>query len=601
MSIILPSKVAEGGFTRLLERLGRDCGPIQFIREFFYNCVEAILRTGEKGQILIDVNWDLYDAHGFYKMSFTDTGIGMTRDELLTLVKDLSSSGEKNQYENYGLGAKISAMTRNPEGIYYESWKDGVGHAVLLRYDKDSDQYGCEQFRLSDNSYAHYRPLSDAEKPNIINDHGTRVTLMGTGYHDDTMQLPVGVKLTKESWIYRCINERFYEIDPLVECKVRVGYERPRSDTKHNHLLKPSGQKSVYLKHAKEFGIVNISDAKVHWFILNEDRQGHGRDYVAGNTAILHQGELFDRTDGRSNRAQMFGIIFGASNVVLIVEPEGEYNQNVQRTALQRLDGRAMPWERWSDEFKANMPKALNDYVQSIIAKASKDSHDSSIAERLKKYAKFYQVSRYKPSPQGKYEVDDELMVSSQTGFGSGGSGSGGSGGGEKKKQRKKPGSISDLLSPKIKAGGIPATKAAPNPFPRVDWVTLENGTRDQGEMEDRAATYINSENLVKANKDFLGFRDVINHYLKEYEGIMGASEVIPDTIMEWFEQQLVETVAGVLSLRNRKLWTDDHIETALSDESLTACIMQRFHLLREVNRLLRAKLGKPSSEQNVA
>lgn len=592
MSNLLPSRVAEGGFTRMLERLGRDCGPTQYVREFVNNGIEAIQRTNKPGLILVDVDWEFYDSNGFFKLSFTDTGDGMTGEEMLRFIKDLSSTGYSNQYENYGLGAKIAAMTRNPGGIIYQSWKDGIGSQIVLRYDEASDAYGCAQLTLGDGQFGHWAPLDDDVKPPEIDDHGTKVTLIGTDIGQDTMRLPEGVSLTAESWIYRTINERFYQIDDDIEIKVRIGYDRPRENTKHNHLLIARGQASVYDSVSEQSGTVQISDAKVHWYILKEGRSGHGRNYVTGNTSVLHQGEVFDRTDGRTNRAALFGILFGAKNVVLVIEPTGEYSQNVQRTALQRGDGKQLSWERWSDEFKDLMPKELEDYVKDLSLKASKESHSDNINDRLKSLAKFYKISRYRPTKDGLHEIDPAVLTPSSSGGIKGGDGTstGASSGNN-------PGSIEDLLAINIKSGGIKAKEATPNPFPRVDWVSISQGTRDPGELEDRAALYIQSENLIKANKDFRGYQDVIDHFLNIYKDVDGSQAVVSDIVIEWFEQQLVESVAGILSMRNRKLWSLDDIERALSQESLTACIMQRFHLITQVNRNVRSRLGKPSSE----
>ncbi|TLU61219.1 sensor histidine kinase [Thalassotalea litorea] len=603
MSNILASKVAESGFTRMLERLGRDCGPTQFVREFLKNGMESITRTKKTGTILVDVDWEFYEDMGFFKMSFTDTGDGMTGEDMLKYIKDLSSSGGRNQYENFGLGAKISALTRNPAGIIYRSWKNGEGNEIVLRYDEETDQYGCAQLDLGDGKYGYFRSVDEDDKPDIIVDHGTRVTLIGKTIDEDTMQLPDGVNLTRESWIYRTINERFYEIDENIDIKVRIGYNRPRENTKHNHLLIAKGQKHIYESNAVHSGTVVLSDADVHWFILNEGVQGHGRHYVTGNTSIIHEGEIFDRTDGRANRASMFGILFGAKHVVLLIEPKGQYNQNVQRTALMRIDGNPMPWSRWSEEFKSKMPPEIKEYVQSLVQKASKDSHSDSITERLKALSKFYKVSRYKPSPTGEYNVDDGSLVATgsestseprKKGGGTNSDGGGASGG----TTGVKPGGVEDILTGRRKNSGSKAKEVRPNPFPRVDWVSLREKTRDEGELEDRAALYISSENLIKANKDFMGFQDVIHHFLTEYKDVPNSAEVISDTVMEWFEQQLMESVAGILSMKNRKMWSNEDIDKALSEECLTASIMQRFHLIREVNRILSSKLGKPLSKR---
>ena len=40
----------------LLDRLGQDCHPVQFIRELTKNSIEAIQRTGEPGAIVWIMN-----------------------------------------------------------------------------------------------------------------------------------------------------------------------------------------------------------------------------------------------------------------------------------------------------------------------------------------------------------------------------------------------------------------------------------------------------------------------------------------------------------------------------------------------------------------
>jgi len=56
----LPLTVSNTGF--LLDRLGQDCHPLQFLRELTQNAIEAIHRTPEKtGEIIWDVDWTSYE------------------------------------------------------------------------------------------------------------------------------------------------------------------------------------------------------------------------------------------------------------------------------------------------------------------------------------------------------------------------------------------------------------------------------------------------------------------------------------------------------------------------------------------------------------
>jgi len=180
MANLLKTNVAQNGLTKLIQRLGRDCTPTQFVREFTMNSIEAVQRTKKAGQIYVDVNWDIYERARVHKICFIDNGDGMTADEMREHLNNLSSSGaEQNIFENYGMGAKIAALTRNHAGVIYDSWKDGVGHRIIIKYDENERAYGIARTTSEDGQAHWYLPLSDSEKPKLIVEHGTRVTLMG--------------------------------------------------------------------------------------------------------------------------------------------------------------------------------------------------------------------------------------------------------------------------------------------------------------------------------------------------------------------------------------------------------------------------------------
>src|SRR5207244_9678073 len=88
----LPLTVSNTGF--LLDRLGQDCHPLQFLRELTQNAIEAIHRTNERsGEIIWDVDWTSYELEsGTYKLCITDTGDGMTGEEMVRYINPLSSS-----------------------------------------------------------------------------------------------------------------------------------------------------------------------------------------------------------------------------------------------------------------------------------------------------------------------------------------------------------------------------------------------------------------------------------------------------------------------------------------------------------------------------
>ena len=59
----------------------------------------------------------------------------------------------------------------------------------------------------------------------------------------------------------------------------------------------------------------------------------------------------------------------------------------------------------------------------------------------------------------------------------------------------------------------------------------------------------------------------------------------------------LVETVIGVQALKESKEWSVNDIQEALSEQSLTAAVMQRYHVNNAVKRELGSKLGRVRRE----
>ena len=143
------------------------------------------------------------------------------------------------------------------------------------------------------------------------------------------------------------------------------------------------------------------------------------------------------------------------------------------------------------------------------------------------------------------------------------------------------------------KRDGKPGEKIQPDPFPKWQWISVEDQTREPLDLEDRAARFLLDQNLLLINADFRVFKDMITRWHKEF----GASDTVKNTVQEvvrtWFEQALVETVMGVQALQGSKEWSQQQIQAALSDEALTAAVMQRYHVNNSIKRELGAKLGK--------
>ena len=591
-----PTGVNAGGLTALIQNLGRDCTPSQFMREFAKNGYEACQRAGGAGRIEVDFNNTVYEKTGYYKLSFTDNGDGMTAEQMVSLLNNLSASGAKNEHANYGVGAKISALTRNHEGILYESWRGGVGHSVVIRYNEDEGIYGLQG--VENNGRTEYAVQLPSEmKPKFINDHGTRVTLFGMSPAQDTMLPPEGVSGIRESWIVKYLNTRFFRVPEGIELFSRIGYYRDVADRKHNHLLAVQGQKKILDGKAEHFGEVQVTGAKVFWWIMPENADGHGRELLKGHSALINQNEIFDISDARSNRLAYFGVIFGRDRVVIYVEPESAV-QNTSRTGLVHPDGSPLKWDAWQDGFRTNMPPILREFLDRLINENSKDSHSDSIRERLKALKDLFRISRYRRSNNGTLLANPEIEAPHGTGHTartdrtSDRQTTGGSG--------VRPGSLATSLLSELannSGGGVAVEAVSPDPFPCVQWGSETDALRD------RAAEYLPADNLIVANKDFQGLRDLIAYFAKTYQDTPELLQVIEDAVKEAFEQVLTECVAGALSLRHRQYWNLDDFERAISREALTTVVMQRYWMLGQIRRTLSSRIKSFNAlvDQNAA
>jgi hypothetical protein len=600
----LPMSVHNVGF--LLDRLGQDCSPLQYLRELTQNAIEAVTRTGGPGQIIWDVDWISFDLGGPMKVCVIDTGDGMTGDEMIRFINQLSSSGTEQSFTgNYGVGAKISAATKNPAGVIYQSWKNGDGSMIQLEKIPTTGEYGLRQWELEDGNYSHYVPLEDAVKPEEIGAHGTKVILLGAKASESTIA-PSADAPSPSRWISKYLNTRYFQFPPRLTIKAREGWDNPRTDKDRNILRSITGQKPYLDQHAVDSGVVALSGAKAHWWILkDEPAMSNNSGFIesVGHVAGLYQNELYDRATSRAGMAllQNFGILFGYRFVVIYLEPTPMKGQslttNTARTTLL-LNGEKLPWEDWAYEFREKMPKRLAEFVSEKAAALAEKDHLSSIKERLKNVLDLYKVSRYRPAPEGVYLSDEASAVRIGRSPFSGRKSEGGGGGAGSEvgatSTGQREGEVGNIYHLFEKKGGSPSEKTAADPFPIVKWVSIEDGGREAGDqLEDKAATFVPNQNTLLVNADFRVFTDMIARLSKEKEAGPGLENAVKEIVHQWFEQALVETVIGIQQLRGSKEWGPEEIVKALSPEALTSAVMQRYHVYIACRRELGARFGK--------
>ena len=591
--------VANTGF--IIDRLGRDCAPLQYLRELTQNSIEAILDTPDKrGEIVWDVDWNQYDLTGAFKLSIIDTGVGMTGPEMIEYINHLSSSKREQAHDkNFGVGAKVAAATRNHAGLVYLSWKDARGYMTHLWRDAESEQFGLARAEREDGTFHDYLPISEDVKPRAIGEHGTMVVLLGMLDEQNTMEPPEGVE-GRQRWISKYLNTRYFTFPEGIEVKVREGYQAPRNDSRRNFLRKVTGQKSFLDQESDWFGTVELTDATAHVWVLNDrpERAKLGDMFAAtGHMAALYQDELYELVTGRAGvaRLQLFGVIFGHSRVVIYVEPSNgnRLSSNTARTQLL-IEGEPLPWAEWAAEFREKMPEQVKALMEEITAGASSNDHRAAIKERLRVVRDLFKVSRYRPTSAGKLHVVEETAGGSprtseterkRTSRGSGGRG----------------GRAGGIYAMFVDDEGNPGEEVQADVDPVVHWISVKDGTRTADLLEDRAAKYLPDQNILQVNADFRVFVDMITRWSARYAEVPGSGDVVEQVVQEWFEQALVETVLGAQALQGSPQWTFEDIGRLWSEEGLTAAVLQRYHVEVNARRSLGTRLGSLKDKTAVA
>ena len=598
--------ISVGNPTFLVDRLGMDCSPFQYIRELTQNSIEAIAKrrsTGweGKGLIIWDVDWTLVEKLGVYKLQISDNGIGMSGPEIERYINSLSSSGGTQGYtENFGVGAKISAGKENPQGLNYKSWSGSDG--VIATFWKDPEVgYGLQRIQV-DEDFAFYAPISDELKCLPIDDFGTTVTLFGNAERENTYFR----ESQKQKWLIQYLNSRYFELPEDVTIKVRdfsnaSPAEWPTSpDAKMgrggSQMRTIRGMHSFLIDNAESHGTVDLDDAKAHWFLLPEDLSVSGGVWdEKSHVAALFQNELYNVKRLSEARSELvrFGITYGSSRIVIYVEPDPQLLNVVANTSRSDLlvsdgeNGTPLPWAEWSAKFRSNIPEEIRLMMAEILSKADTGNYAEDIKRRIKEIREIFNIGRYRRTKKGQLDVGGEAPGGTEASTDATRNPPTNTG-----TKPRTGGSINDLyadfIDPKGDAGRRVRTDDS---YPEIVWVSVIDGTREAGDLEDRAAKYLPTENMIQANADFRVFERIIEILAAAYPYAEPAE--IKRVVHSSIGLQLAEAVIGIQNLKGSEAWASEtDIEQALSEEGLTAVVMAQYANISFMKRQVASIVG---------
>jgi hypothetical protein len=453
-------------------------------------------------------------------------------------------------------------------------------------------RWGLDPQQCADGRRDFWRPLAEAEKPWLLR-----------GQAHDTTQAPQSVTDARRHWITRYLNGRFLRLPEQVE--VLVGEHHGRDE--HRQLRRIHGEQHHLDRYAVDAGSVELSDAIVRWWVLDDDHRGRRREAAVwastGHAAAVFGDELYDMlapTRGGYGRLQDFGIRFGYERVVLHIEPQtatGRLECNTARTLLL-LDHEPLPWARWGEEFAAAMPEEILQ-LQERTAGADCVPRREGIRGRVSAILPLYRLSRYRPTrPESRSAAEPATahLGGESTGSPTEGPAS------PSTEPAAHPGHTSVEREPdrSLVASGSPAEDPdddvhAPAlvDLPDVEWISARDATRAPGDLEDQAARYHPGRHELTISADFRAITDLIAHWRGRYRGVPGAHAMIEAQVREWCEQILVEVV---LAARNSH-WNPEQLEELLSPSSFTAALLPRHLLHATLQKRLGHKLGTARSD----
>ena len=556
------------GLSLLIDSWRNQIAQDQQYREFTQNSIESIKRVQKKnpeykGVIKWGIDERYFKKHKVTKLCIIDNGEGMTPQEMLLNINSLGGSTRNNEHYNHGCGAKIAGLAHNREGLIYRSWKNGEGYvAKFMR--NEMGRYGAVKVNGRNTL-----PLSDVEKPAEIGEHGCMVTLLGDSPEQNTTEPVKGnygtllknSRNSKNEWLSAYLNTKFYHVPN----NIKISCSRFATNTGVTNIIR-GHEYGLGLDFEKQ-DEVQLTKTKVKIFYReNASREQDGRsnktNYLTnGQLAIVNQDEVIKlefSSGGGVNPLPAWGLQCLKKNVALVLIPEGQFKQNIERTDLTH-EGMSINEQLnlWKTEFRETMPEWLKD----IEAKKQLEQmeKDNDTETRLKNLSPLFKKERFFNSETGDVDIKED----------------------EKRKASSKKEHMGDEPDPNTNPDHDPKDE-----FGKIDAVF---GVEvDRSKYKGKKINIINEyPEVLKTNEGsspIIGSFEKSNYtieinvesdlvveltdYLhKKFNKIM--RPVIIDEVFKLIGLSLKQQVAHV---HNRMDATEEEIDNALSPLSLTAC-----------------------------
>jgi len=276
--------------------------PGQFVRELLKNCLEAAAKNVYLGPSWVEVVED-----GVYKFLIADDGPGMSKDKLPEYFANLSASGKTISVDgNFGLGAKVTTLSKSPLGMIVMSKVSGSPWYMIHIRRKDKKHFALEMLDVPEEDDSEESKLVEvapvpseyvamfprlfsktrkAKSPDL--ESGTMVLLVGRTLDEDTwaskdkdefnQPCPVGVNGSIRQHV-RSLNRRFFSIPESVTVQAvefqkatKSSWPKNIDDKEDKYQLRGiEGAQPWLEKYAEDKGSMEAPNGKLHWYVVAE-------------------------------------------------------------------------------------------------------------------------------------------------------------------------------------------------------------------------------------------------------------------------------------------------------------------------------------------
>jgi hypothetical protein len=453
---VLPLLMGASG--PIVDRNKRDIRtPGQWLRELKENADEA-----GASNIHFGIEWQGVENLGVFRRLVADDGTGMDDQEINQFMRTYGGGGKPigAEHENFGIGAKVTLLPWNREGIVVISYKQGIASMIRLKHDPVSNEYGAyiwtaenefgddeqlivispDEFGIADWGISDFGSIwkqvpfwADKLTPP---EHGTIVLLVGNDPLEDTiLGDPDRPEERAPHFPARYLNTRIWQVpdDMSITVDVPTSPDKnnwPRTEPEQIDLLGKHGIARRPIKGAYHYihhvgGDVAASSemegqqpseighsVKVHWFLRAVDGRPNPYGPRDGMVAVLYDNELYD-ISAEQWRFRQFGIRWKEvqRDTYLIIEPpasDGNQKHGIYplggRDALNLYGGKDLPFSDWGMAFARALPGPIE---QRLKEERPDDEVDRSWKEKFaERFMQRWRQPRLRTASSGEPKID---------------------------------------------------------------------------------------------------------------------------------------------------------------------------------------------------